>query len=218
MHLIRKSTENQKTDKRYTHSHSHINIHIHTYIYTHIPLGDQVVRSPPPTRSPRSLAHLSITSHLHLHLHRGSYHHLVRSNSPPDRSFGDLLLRSGWRGSLPGKAGVPARGFQASGRVGRVQGDTTGWEDSGGVSWLAGRVRWLWLWSASAAPDPSSRARVFHATESCRWVFARLVARSVGVSLSRAPAIPAKRRTSDSESRRVNAARRFTRVPFHQKV
>ena len=46
---------------------------------------------------------------------------------------------------------------------------------------------------------------IVDAAESCRWVFARLVARSV-VSLSRAPAIPAKRRTGDSESRRINAA------------
>jgi len=58
---------------------------------------------------------------------------------------------------------------------------------------------------------------IVDAAESCRWVFARLVARSV-VSLSRAPAIPAKRRTGDSESRRINAARRFTRVPFRKNV
>ena len=42
--------------------------------------------------------------------------------------------------------------------------------------------------------------------------------RTLGLSLSRAPAIPAKRRPSDSESRRINAARRFTRVPFRKKV
>ena len=42
--------------------------------------------------------------------------------------------------------------------------------------------------------------------------------RTLGLSLSRATAIPAKRRPSDSESRRINAARRFTRVPFRKKV
>ena len=61
-------------------------------------------------------------------------------------------------------------------------------------------------WHLSFAPEDgpcgSLASGIF---ESCRWVFARLVARSV-VSLSRAPAIPAKRRTGDSESRRINAA------------
>ena len=42
--------------------------------------------------------------------------------------------------------------------------------------------------------------------------------RTLGLSLSRAPAIPAKRRTGDSESRRINAARRFTRVPFRKSL
>jgi hypothetical protein len=42
--------------------------------------------------------------------------------------------------------------------------------------------------------------------------------RTLGLSLSRAPAIPAKRRTGDSESRRINAARRFTRVPFRKNL
>ena len=68
-------------------------------------------------------------------------------------------------------------------------------------------MMWALTFICQCQPPPSRAAGSLPASSHARIL-----------SLSRAPAIPANRRKGESSSRRINAARRFTRVPFRQKV